>query len=105
MEKIILSAIADRKLEKLLFKLHDIKYFGDETLASKYVKLIFKFIYSIPTQTYRLTRNPKYGHFYCTYKPNSRTSYFITFDRQGDLYLIKTFSTTTQQIIPNILEE
>ena len=89
MELVKISDFADYRLKSLVNKLHSKKYFGDKNLSIKYVQLIYSFIYSIPFQQKRITINNKYGEFYCTYRPNKHTSYFITFDMRDDLYLIK----------------
>lgn len=89
MELVKINDYADYKLKSLVNKLHHIKYFGSKDLALKYVKRIYNFIYTIPTQQKKLTKNKKLGSHYCTYKPNKQTTYFITFDIEGDLFLIK----------------
>ena len=89
MEQIKINDFADYKLKSLVNKLHNIKYFGSKDLSKKYVKKIYDFIYSIPLQQKKPTKNKKFGFYFCTYKPNKHTSYFITFDVEGDLFLIK----------------
>jgi hypothetical protein len=89
MGKVIVLPLVDSKLKKMLFALHDVKYFASLPLAEKYIDKIKLFIKTIPGQRLRKTRNPKYGQYYCVYKANSRTSYFITFDMEADLFLIK----------------
>ncbi len=89
MEQVILTSFADDKLVELANILYEKRYFGFRHDAKKYVSKIYHFIYSIPQQRRKQTKNKKYGAFYCSYKPNRHTHYFITFDTENDLYIIK----------------
>ena len=103
MEKVIVLPFVEAKLRGMVKTLHNIKYFGTLISAENYVEKLKNYIKTIPQENRRLTRNPKYGHFYCTYKPNSRTSYFITFDTEGDLFLIKNIFNNHTSYYPKYI--
>lgn len=89
MAEIIIQPLVNYKLNKLLKAIHDIKYFGSKEGAKAYVDLLIRFIYNIPNERCRKTKVETYGEWYCTYKPNKKTSYFITFDKKDDRFIIK----------------
>ena len=57
--------------------------------AKEYVRIIFDFIYTIPDQHRKRTKNSKLGFWYCKYKHNHNTTWYITFDLEDDIFLIK----------------
>ena len=64
------------------------EYFGFEENPVEYVLNIVKFIYTIPSLKKKLIRFNKYGNWYCSYKHNSKTTWYITFDVEDGIYLI-----------------
>jgi hypothetical protein len=68
-------------------------YFGFKDSAKAYIDAILDFAYTIPNQRHHLARQSKNGQYYCRYSPNRKTTYFITFDTQGDIYLIRNIFT------------
>ncbi len=89
MGKIIISPIVEKKLYKLVDALFENEYFGFLENAITYKDKIVYFINSIPSLKKKKTKNTKYGKWYCSYKPNRNTTYFITFDYEDNIYLIK----------------
>jgi hypothetical protein len=92
MEKIVILPALENKLFDLIFILYDKEYFGFPENALAYVDNIIDFIYSIPTLRYKKTKNSKYGTYYCSYKPNRSTTWFICFDFEDKTYLIKNIT-------------
>jgi hypothetical protein len=89
LEKIILSEASINRLNELIRVLFDEEYFGFVETAIDYALKIYEFIKTIPNRSHRLTKNPHYGTFYCRYKANNRTDWYILFDKENDQYLIK----------------
>jgi hypothetical protein len=54
-----------------------------------YVLNIIDFIYSIPSLKRKVTNDSRFGKYYCTYKHSSKTSWYISFDVEDNLYNIK----------------
>ena len=92
MEKVIISPLVIDKLESLILILFEEEYFGFMESAIDYVDSIYDFILTVPSLKKKRTKNIKYGEWYCSYKANHKTTYFITFDYEGDLYLIKNIT-------------
>ena len=98
MEEIAFSERILDKLESLVFTLFDKQYFGNIESSETYVGKIYDFIYTIPTQTIRKTRNPKHGAYYARFDvKNKRTAYYITFDVKGDKYIIENIFTSHER--------
>jgi hypothetical protein len=85
---VVLPEVYDA-LHELVKVLHQNGYFGFEDSAIAYVDAIYDFIYTIPGQPKRLTLQNKFGRFYCRFSPNKHTSYYIIFDCENDIYLIR----------------
>ena len=79
----------EEKLYNLVNILFENEYFGFLENAIKYKDKIVNFINTIPNLKKKKTKNTMYGYWYCSYKPNRNTTYFITFDYEDDIYLIK----------------
>lgn len=90
MEQIKIFPYVEEALELLVVKLYEKEYFGFIQSAKDYVDAIVDFMFTIPQLKHKSTHNPRYGAYYCTYKHNSKTSWYISFDIEGDLYNIKT---------------
>lgn len=105
MERVVLTSFADNKLQDLVDILYVNEYFGFRADAKKYVDRIYAFIYSIPRRKKYRTRKNDYGEYYCKYKPNKKTSYFITFDTENELYLIKNIITNHTSEYPTFILE
>jgi hypothetical protein len=78
-----------RKLNRLIDKLHDKKYFGYKSAAVKYVLAIYDFIDSIPNQQVYLVKVLKEGEFFCKFSPDKHTTYYIVLKVIGGGYLIR----------------
>jgi hypothetical protein len=88
MEEIIIETRLHNELDELIQKLYDKEYFGFLLSAEDYINKIYDFINTIPTQKRKLTQNKRYGKYYCKYKHNSKTTWYIVFDLEDDVYLI-----------------
>jgi hypothetical protein len=89
MEKIITHVNVSDKLDALIEILYEEDYFTIKENAKQYVINIYEFINTIPHRPHRLNKNKKLGSYFCTYKPNRRTTWYISFDMEDDVYLIK----------------
>jgi hypothetical protein len=88
MEKIIVETRLHDELDELIQKLYDKEYFGFLQSAEDYINKMYDFINTIPNQKRRVTKNKRYGKYYCKYKHNSKTTWYIIFDLEDDIYLI-----------------
>ena len=61
MAKIVILPVLENKLFDLVFILHDKEYFGFVETAIAYVDDIINFIYTIPLQKHKKTKNNKFG--------------------------------------------
>lgn len=104
MEQVILMPFADNKLMDLVDILYEDEYFGFRADAKKYVDNIYEFIYSIPTQRRKKTKHNKYGAWYCQYKSNRQTTYYICFDMEDDVYLIKNITNNHSKDYPDFIK-
>lgn len=92
MEKIVVTNLVKEKLDELIKLLYEEEYFGFKQSAEDYVHYIVEFIYAVPTLGRKNTKNKLYGSFYCTYKHSHNTSWYITFDVEDEVYLIKNIA-------------
>lgn len=106
MEQIIIFEKVRIQLRNISKKLHSKKYFGTLALVDVNVLNLIDFINAIPTDTHKRTKNQKYGAYYCTYKHSNKTSWFIIFDKEGELYNIKNIiNNHTKDYLTFILGE
>ncbi|MEO7308952.1 MAG: hypothetical protein ABIX01_01030 [Chitinophagaceae bacterium] len=103
MERIITLALVLRKLDNLIPVLHGKKYFADRDNAHAYVEAIVDFIQSIPQQRHRPTKDTKYGAWYAEYKPSRHTSWFVTFDKKGERYIIRNLINNHTKDYPEFI--
>ncbi len=89
MEEVILLPAARDKLENLAGILFNQNYFAIEKNALNYVDAIYDFIYSIPQRQRYATNNHRYGAWFCRYKPNRHTTWYITFDTDDKKWLVR----------------
>ncbi len=104
MEQIILTPFADGKLLDLIDTLYEYEYFGFKADAKTYVDKIYEFIYSIPSQKRMKTKNSKYGVYYCQYKHNWKTTYYVSFDVENDYYLVRNIINNHSPDYPNFIK-
>ncbi len=104
MEKVIISPIVVDKLKSLILVLFEKEYFGYMETALIYVDNIYDFILSIPSQKKKRTKKSKFGTWYCSYKANRKTTYFITFDYERDVYLIKNITNNHSPDYPSFIK-
>jgi hypothetical protein len=103
MEQIIIFEKVRTQLKKINQQLHSKKYFGSKELATAYVLNLIDFINAIPTAAHRRTKNTKHGAYYCTYKHNSKTNWYVSFDIEGDLYNIKNITNNHSADYPKYI--
>jgi hypothetical protein len=89
MEKVRLVPHLAYQLNDLIDVLFLAEYFSFKESAIKYVNDIENFIYSIPNQKHKICKKKIWGTYYCKYKRNHQTTWYIVFDKEADLYLIK----------------
>lgn len=89
MGEVIITRSVHTKMDVLVDRLHSSKYFGNRKDAKSYVDALHSFMNSIATQRHRPTINPKYGAWYCEFKPNRHTSWFVTFDKKEERYIVR----------------
>lgn len=87
--QVIVEFHVQQKLKNLVTILYDEGYFGLHENALAYVNAIYDFIYTVPKRTLRMTSNIESGTYYCHYKPNRRTTWYILFDIENEDYLIR----------------
>lgn len=97
MAQVIINASTRKKIDGLVDILIDEEYFVEIENAYSYVNAIYQFIESIPSQQQYPTNSPRFGKWYCRYKPNRHTAYYLTFDVIEDVYFVKKISSTTIQ--------
>ena len=103
MEEIVINKFTRNKLTDLVEILIEDEYFAFIENAETYVNNLYNFIYSIPTQIRKKTSNPKYGVWYCKFHPNKNTTWYITFDTENDLYLIKNITNNHSKDYPDFI--
>jgi hypothetical protein len=103
MEKINVTPLVLDKLKELSKQLYEKEYFGFIEDAENYVQNLRVFIFSIPNLQRKSTTNNKYGSYYCKYKHNHKTTWYITFDIEDDCYLIKNITNNHSADYPNFV--
>jgi hypothetical protein len=102
--EVILTPFVAKQTKSLADLLFAKGYFSWVDDAENYVLALVDFIYSIPSQKHYRTKHPKYGHWYCRYKPNKHTTYYITFDTDGQRYLIKNIISSHTPQYPRYIK-
>ncbi len=92
MEKIAISSKVRITLDELVDILYYEEYFSYKKGAQDYVNNLYDFILTIPTLRQKTTVNKKYGAYYCSYKHNTKTSWYFIFDITDDTYFIKNIT-------------
>ena len=104
MEKVIVSEYVLSRLNAISKILIYEGYFSYEENAISYVDEIADFINSIPKQKLRNCQNPEHGSYYCKFTPNKNTTWYITFDREADTYLIKNIFNNHTSDYPEFIK-
>ncbi len=92
-------------ITELINVLYDKEYFGFFESSLEYVDKILDFILDIPNQKRKLTHNKRYGKYYCKYKHNSKTSWYIVFDIEDDIYLVSFVTNNHSPNYPKYIRE
>jgi hypothetical protein len=87
-------------LTDLINVLYQEEYFGFFESSLEYVDKIIDFIFEIPKAKSKFTRKNRFGNYYCTYKPNKNTSWYIVFDVEDDVYLVKLITNNHSSNYP-----
>jgi hypothetical protein len=102
-QKIIIDNKVVEKLNALVEILFDKDYFYIKENAKDYVDVIYNFLYNLPNNHHRLAKNTKNGKFFCTHKPNKKTTWYITFDVEDDIYLINNLTNNHSADYPSFI--
>ena len=105
MEEIILLPEVVKKLNELINTLYDQEYFSFIENSFSYVDSIYDFIYTIPTLPFKETGNQKFGKFYCSYKVNRNTTWYITFDKKDERYIVKYITNNHAEEYPYFISK
>ena len=103
MAEIKLSSLVAAKLNGLIFILYENEYFGFFESSLDYVQNLKDFIFSIPTLKFKQTINKQYGNFYCKYKHNTKTTWYVIFDIMDDKYLINNITNNHSVEYSNLI--
>jgi hypothetical protein len=98
-EVIIKPEVVDY-LTELINVLYKEEYFGFFESSLEYVDKIIDFIFEIPQAKPKLTKKNRFGNYYCTYKPNKNTSWYIVFDVEDNIYLVKLITNNHSSYYP-----
>lgn len=104
MEEVIISPLVIEKLQSLVLILFEKEYFSYIENANAYVDNIFDFILTIPALKKKHTKNTKHGTYYCSYKANRHTTYFITFDYEDYVYLVRNITNNHSRDYPAFIK-
>ena len=104
MGEVIILQDVENDIFNLIEILYKQEYFGFVESAELYVLNIIDFIYNIPSQKRKLTTNSKHSKYYCTYKHNSHTSWYISFDIENDLYNVKKVTNNHTEDYPKFIK-
>lgn len=89
MEEVVIMPELTDKLNEIIRLLYVKEYFGFLDSAFEYGDKIYDFIYTIPSRKAKSTKDSKYGEYYCSYKPNQNTTWYLIFDKEDNRYLIR----------------
>ena len=103
LESVAVSIKVRIKLSHLIYILHEKEYFGFWETAEKYVDSIYDTILKIPEIKHSKSANPKIGTYFVRHKANSKTTYYIIFDKKDDRYLVKDIFSNHDQSYENII--
>lgn len=91
MEKVIFGKEVLNYFDNLVFTLFEKDYFGFRESAENYVNNISEFVY-FNILTFPHKKTPKslrhLGSDYIFYKPNTRTTWYVFFEKRNQNYLI-----------------
>jgi hypothetical protein len=93
MAKIILDDLVILKLKELGEILYEDEYFGFVEDALEYADYL----------KHKRTSYTKYGSYYCKYKHNHKTTWYITFDVEDDTYLILNITNNHSADYPKFI--
>ncbi len=100
MEKVRILHNVRLEIDDYITLFFDEEYFSYFESSEEYVNKIYNFIYTIPTLRYKQTKNNRHGLYYCSYKANTNTTWYIVFDKEDDFYLIRFITNNHSQNYP-----
>jgi hypothetical protein len=103
MGKVIVSEFVEYSLKKITKALYENEYFAYIEDSENYVQNLREFFLSIPEQKARKIVNKRYGNFYCKYKHNNKTTWYVGFDTEDDVYLIKFLTNNHSSDYPKFI--
>jgi hypothetical protein len=102
-QQVIIEPVVIEYLADLINVLYKEEYFGFFESSVEYADKITNFMLDIPNQKSKLTQNKRYGKYYCKYKHNSKTSWYIVFDIENDVYLISFITNNHSHNYPTYI--
>lgn len=105
MEEVIILPELEDKLFDLVSILHKENYFSFLESSLSYVDNIINFIYTIPTLRFKETAHDKFGKFYCNFKANRNTTWYITFDKKDEKYIIQYITNNHTEEYPYFISK
>ena len=105
MEEVIILPELEDKLFDLVTILYKENYFSFLESSLSYVDNIVNFIYTIPTLQFKEAANKKFGKYYCSYKANRNTTWYITFDKQDERFIIQYITNNHTEEYPYFISK
>jgi hypothetical protein len=102
-EKVIILPVVYDYLFDLIKTLYDKEYFAFEDSTKNYVNGIVDFMYTLPDLKAKVASKDKFGKYYCTFKANNNTSWYIVFDVEDNVYLIKFITNNHSHYYPTYI--
>lgn len=101
--KIIIEPAVEHYITKLIEILYVDEYFSFFESSLDYADEIISFIYTIPKLKSKPTFNNRFGNYYCTYKVSYSTSWYIVFDIEDNVYLVKFITNNHSNDYPTYI--
>lgn len=105
MEEVIILPELEDKLFDMVSIFYEEEYFGFLDSDLVYIDNIVNFIYKIPTLRYKETANKTFGEYYCSYKANRNTTWYITFDKQDDRFIVQYITNNHTEEYPYFISK
>ena len=102
MAKITVTPEVQHQLHDLLEVLVNKHYFSFLENAEAYVDALVDFMHTIPNQQIKAT-NSTYAQWYCSFRPNKQTQWFMLFDIDDDHYIIKKIFNSYSKDYPELI--
>lgn len=103
MEKIIVEKRLFDELNDLIEILYKDEYFSFLQSAEEYVNKIYAFINTIPNLKSKKAKINRFGNYFCTYKANKNTSWYLFFDVEDGIFLISFITNNHSANYPKLI--